>query len=484
MKSGNFIQAIWIGLLTLTAIGVGTRAGFRNADEDKKGAAWAVNEAVSWGACSDAWHLSSTELDRVCGTLNVPMQRMRQQQAGEVVKLAMTKLPATDHKMGSLILVSGGPGIPGVGLSLAQSAETSKLRKHFDIIAYDPRGVGQSEPKIRCTTDPKIGPYSSEWLRSCTTMTKESFISHLSTLDAVDDLEGIRVALGEEKITLLAYSYGTAVAQLYAEHYPQNVRAMVLDGVVDLSENYAAWRVNQSRGINLAFYRFARYCAGIAGCPLTKSPVEALDAYRTLLSRASTGAIRKPDGQPVSADQIHGYTQSALFWDRNWPELARTLTELRQLKVSVQTAELLDTPQFYKQDEAKASLVITCSDYGPLPNVAPESILRGTFVTISEEATAELADRTCAGWPFGARMTAATPSRDKRLPSLLFVAQTGDPTTPYGNAVKMSAAFGSPLLVREGNGHTFVLAEGFRCIDDKVVNYLLEPTKPVSDAYC
>lgn len=441
--------------------------------------------SIKWSPCPDGWATPPDSPGIVCGTLSVPTQRSTNRQSGDVVKLAIAKLPATGKKLGSLILVSGGPGFPGLSIPLARSDAVKKLRENFDIVRYDPRGVGRSEPMIVCSTDEKVISDSRAWMRSCLAMTRKSFMANLSTLDAVDDLDDLRSALGDRKITLVAYSYGTMVAQLYAGRYPRNVRAMVLDGVVDLSENASTTVVNQYRGFNLAFNRFAQYCATVAGCPLPASAAGALEAYRSILSKAASGEIRGPNNARLSPREIHDATLFALYSDETWSALAGVLIELNTLSVGNEALQMLKTASLLSQgDEMKAAAIISCADNGPGTGTPSRDVLENTFSTALKNDAEPLGPADCSGWPYAARVTASMPIRDASLPQLLFVSQTGDPTTPYGSAVKMSAAFESPLITREGIGHTFVLSAGFACADEKVVRYLVEPGKAVNDAYC
>ncbi|WP_084032775.1 alpha/beta hydrolase [Chelativorans sp. J32] len=438
--------------------------------------------SIAWSECPADWFPEAASQDVVCGTLDVPMQRYGNQRSRESVRLALSKLPATGEAKGSVILVAGGPGQSGLDFSLTQSDAMTRLRASFDIIGYDPRGIGRSEPKIVCNTKPDVPSYSRQSMEACLTSMDKAFLAELSTLDAVDDLNDIRAALGDEKITLVAYSYGTMVAQLYAERYPFYVRAMVLDGVVDLSENYATMFTNQLRGFNLSFYRFAQYCANTGNCPLSASPADATATYRSILASAERGDILRSDGTTVTAAEIYTYTMSALYSEANWSELAQFLSQLGDGSVIDETAEeLMDS--LGAEEATKAQMVITCADYGRLSSTPALPFLAGTFAALEDDPDPSN-DDPCSAWPFEAQFTPHIPRRDKSLPPLLFVSQTGDPTTPYGNAVKMSAAFESPLITRDGNGHSFVLIEDVPCVDDKVVDYIRYPNIPLGDLYC
>ncbi|USS96366.1 alpha/beta hydrolase [Serratia symbiotica] len=184
------------------------------------------------------------------------------------VRLALTLLPGTGVKKGSLVVISGGLGQPGINPQLVGDA---RLRKSYDIVGYDPHGAGQSTPKITCqlaennetlshnSNDiPAAELQARKMINACIKGTGAEILQHMSTDEAVKDLNLIRHALGEPALTAEAYSYGTEVAVLYAERYPKKTRALVLDGVMAMYAHYLPLHETHSK--------YAIYGRTLANC--------------------------------------------------------------------------------------------------------------------------------------------------------------------------------------------------------------------------
>ena len=155
------------------------------------------------------------------------------------VKLALTRQRAPNSH-GALLFIAGGPGQAGISPPVSKNAATQPLLRAYDIIGYSPRGVAPSLPTIACPAPEESGQvYESKvFVESCIQHMGADTLKYMSTRDAVEDVESIRRALGNERLNLVSYSYGTKVAALYAQRYPAHVRSVVLDGVVDLAEDY------------------------------------------------------------------------------------------------------------------------------------------------------------------------------------------------------------------------------------------------------
>ena len=183
-----------------------------------------------------------------CGQLSVPVDYAKPD--GDVAQLAMIRFKATGDKIGSLVINPGRPRRIGrpVGRHLVATLPQS-VRERFDLVGFDPRGVARSTPAVWCNSDadndrlradPQVD-YSPEgvahidnetkdFVQRCVDKTGKEFLANVGTANVVKDLDAIRVALGDDKLTYLGYSYGTRIGAAYAEEFPQNVRAMVLDG--------------------------------------------------------------------------------------------------------------------------------------------------------------------------------------------------------------------------------------------------------------
>src|SRR6476619_4376894 len=206
---------------------------------------------IRWGPCPEGDPQAPIPPEAECGKLSVPVDYAKPD--GDVAQLAMIRFKATGDKIGSLVINPGGPGESGVK-SAANLVNTmpASVRERFDLVGFDPRGVAGSTPAVWCNSDadndrlradPQVD-YSPEgiahidnetkaFVQRCLDKTGKEFLANVGTANVVKDLDAIRVAVGDDKLTYLGYSYGTRIGSLYAEAHPDKVRAMILDGAVD-----------------------------------------------------------------------------------------------------------------------------------------------------------------------------------------------------------------------------------------------------------
>ncbi|MBH3291824.1 alpha/beta fold hydrolase [Serratia marcescens] len=469
----------------------------------------AAENGIRWQSCLNSgfqrWFDEPPPPGLRCGYLEAPLvyatPPAHAARAGEqTVRLALTLLPATGPKKGSVVMISGGPGLPGINPYLGNDAHVARLRKSYDIIGYDPRGVGQSTPKISCQLaegdetpspdDNDVAGAESQTrtlISACIKQTGADVLQHIGTDEAVNDLNAIRHALGEPGLTAVAYSYGTKVAALYAERFPKKTRALVLDGVVDLAEDDFTQRLNQERGFQQSFLRFAAYCGKTDSCQLGGGANQALQRYHALLRKLHEQPFVTAAGYEISADDVLTVTRSLLLWPERWHELATVLRQLDAGIAGQQVSDLID--ESYSPDADDALNVITCADVAN-PTADPQQLRRQRQEINTAALYAhylplhEYPLEMCDLWPYRGKDRPHTPVAPAALPPLLFVAQRYDPTTPYRNAQVMAAAFKSPLITRERDGHTLALNGIDSCVDESVVDYLLAPKKPRRDKIC
>lgn len=431
-----------------------------------------------------------------CGWLQVPLDHARPHgYPRQPVRLAMTRLRATGPRRGALLAVSGGPGIPGITQAQDFSDHARKqLREHFDLVSYDPRGVGQSRPAVRCDLpdDPAASnPQGDDdspaamrkeahrYAQTCVAQTGMAVLRHIGTDQAAEDLEAIRQALGEARLSVVAYSYGTKVAALYAERHPSGVAAMILDGVVDLSEDDVTVRIAQARGYEATFQRFAAYCARRPGCPL-RGGAQAQASYAGLMQR-----LPEVDSAGTALDRhaLGAVMLSALLWSEQWPALAQALAALDRGDETAMKA--LASARPFAEHEAPL-VAITCADSAPIgvPPVERAAQIRRMQGGFQLQPVAAGAPESCDVWPFAGNERAHLPRRSAQLPPLLFVSQRHDATTPHANGRRMASFFLSPHLTREGDGHTLVFSGTDACVDNEAIDYLRNPRKRREDRSC
>lgn len=201
------------------------------------------------GSCRD-YGPDAEQLPRgvQCARITVPLDY--DDPNGETITVAISRSPASGQRIGSLLVNPGGPGAAGIGL--ATVADGTELTDRFDMIGFDPRGVGASEPAVRCRTDAEAdadrasddGDMSPEGIArteqrhrdyagACAQRAGTGLLAHVGTREVVRDMDVLRSVLGDEKLNYLGFSYGTRIGTLYAETFPDRVRAMVLDGALD-----------------------------------------------------------------------------------------------------------------------------------------------------------------------------------------------------------------------------------------------------------
>jgi pimeloyl-ACP methyl ester carboxylesterase len=386
--------------------------------------------------------------------------------------------------------------MPGIDPWLDIDWPVSKLSESWDVVGFDPRGVGQSTPKINCKVSENTSAAVTNqeqdvrnMLKACIDSTGIEVLKHIGTDEAVNDVDRIRQALDDSKLTAVAYSYGTQVALLYAERYPSTVRAMVMDGVVDLEEakDDFTMQLSQSRGYQKTFERFAVWCVETGSCPLSSDKNLATQQYRHLLNKLYSQPLYGAEGRQISSEKLISLTTYLLLWRSSWPSLA---TAIRQLNAGIASNEVIGLLDDYASfEDPDAIHAISCTDRS-VQELKPSDIRRQRLlIRKAFPATNYLPDKPvslnlCDLWPWKNNVHTKRPPHVPNLPQLLFVAQRHDPTTPWHNARAMATLFRSPLLTLERDGHTLVLTGTNLSVDKTVVDYLINPDKKRSGSVC
>ena len=437
-----------------------------------------TNARLNWLPCTKPqfklWFKSSPPAPKLqCARMSAPLTYPDGRKAGsreQRVSLAITRLPATGKKQGSLVIIAGGPGMPGINPLIVLQGEAGKrLRETYDIIGYDPRGVGQSTPKISCASSrsrgnaPEMGNSDDQamtaYVAACVKATGRTVLEHIGTNEAVDDLHLLRQQLGEEFLTAVAYSYGTQVAAIYAERYPGSVRAIVLDGVVDLAEDGQTMLLNQQRGFQSTFERFASFCNLEKSCPFKDGIEKTTADFHRMLKTVRDRPFSTTSGYQITTNDVLAATANALMWKAQWPALGEAFEALLNGKAD-KIKELSEA--VLSGDEMDALQAITCADFASPTTDRQMRIARAKAVKEAAPYANFNADAieidACDIWPFAGKLGARVPTPPASLPPLLFVAQKYDPTTPYINAQRMAGYYRSPLISKNADGHTLVLA--------------------------
>jgi pimeloyl-ACP methyl ester carboxylesterase len=432
---------------------------------------------------------------------------------GRTVSIALLRHQAgqRDRRVGALIVNPGGPGASGVtqAAALAVGNGNSELAARFDLVGFDPRGIGASEPAVRCLTDAErdadrldndldTSPAgvavtereNQDFVAKCVQRTGVDVLANLGTRDVARDMDVLRSALGEPKLTFLGYSYGTRLGTEYAERFPGNVRAMVLDGAVDPVETAVNSAVSQGRGFQAAFDTFARFCAGLAECPLGTDPTRAVSRFRALVNPLIDNAAPTRKGRRLSYQDAITATIQALYSEQFREPLVNGLTELAGGRGD--TMLLLADTYYGRSTDGHYSTITDA--FVTIHCVDDERITDRAMVAEADRRFRQAAPFTddgraptsafdpCYFWPV---LPTTRPHRPDipGLPPTLVVSTTGDPATPYQAGVRLAEQLGARLLTNIGDKHTAFLQDK-KCVDDIGIGYLVELRLPDPGARC
>ncbi|GFG75495.1 alpha/beta hydrolase [Mycobacterium botniense] len=476
-----------------------------------------LGQPVVWAPCRTSGGTAvKIPAGAVCGQIAVPVDYAHVD--GDTAALAMIRFPATGDKIGSLIINPGGPGESGIeaAVGVVQSLPV-RVRERFDLVGFDPRGVASSRPAIWCNTDaendklraepqvdysPKgvahIEAETKDFVQRCVNRMGKKFLANVGTVNVARDLDAIRAALGDDKLTYLGYSYGTRIGAAYAEAYPRNVRAMILDGAIDPNADPIEADLRQAKGFQDAFNDYAADCAKDPACPLGTDPAKAVAVYHSLVDPLVDPAnpmigrpARTKDPRGLSySDAIVG-TIMALYSPSLWHHLTEGLTELRDGRGDV----LLALADMYMRRDSHghytnatdARSAINCVDQPPVKDRAKvidedrRSRELAPFMSYGK-FTGDAPLGACAYWPVPPTTRPHVISAPGLVPTVI-VSTTHDPATPYKAGVDLAKQLGGALLTFDGTQHTVVF-QGNSCIDGYVTEYLISGTVPPPGAKC
>ncbi len=439
--------------------------------------------ALDWTSCTQGAGLQ-------CATLQVPLDWTRPD--GEQIDLALARRPAPGDRIGSLLMNPGGPGASGIQF-LSGGSTPDAVAERFDLVSWDPRGVGASTA-VTCGTnassmlaldpDPDDDAEQAALDSAAAAVSGDcaasdlTLLQHIGTLDVAKDLEAIRLALGGEPLNYVGYSYGTQIGQQYAQMFPTNIRAMVLDGVVDSSLGFTDFLLGQTEAFDAAFEENADRCrdAGADRCGV-RDLGDAYDEVHEMVEAQPLGS----GAQVVGPAELAIAAVMTSYWDDGWEDLGPALAAAldgngRQLR------QLADSYYDFGAYAAYAGVVCTES---PPPADATE------FEAFADEARSRsprlggtVANEMlpCATWPVEAPREAA-PVTAPGAPPILVVGNLRDAATPYENAVTVAETLESGVLVSvDIGGHT---AYGVnRCVNRVVDAYLIDLAVPERDPRC
>ena len=445
---------------------------------------------IEWSTCYAIYE---------CGDLQVPLNYTDPDSSS--ISIALVRLPATSEPyLGPLLMNPGGPGGSGVELVGEWAEIWEMVFSNFDVIGFDPRGVGSST-QVLCPNDPdsdeswlledggdtsELFTGATEHVAECLEMSGELFY-HVGTNNVARDMDSIREAIGAEKINYLGYSYGTRIGAVYASLFPERVRAMVLDGPVSPEEHPSAFSPIQGLGFENAWNRFAADCDARMSCELNEygGAEEAFFAATELLK---TGNIPTDNGRELTESEFIWSVGAALYSPYSWPDLEDGIIEVLEEGTGVISQRLVDDYEGRREDgsyENKFSVffLVSCMDDPARPG--EEEIT---------EAADELADQLkhfgalsrsdtgCYGMP-PSLDPLHVEQADLETPALV-IALEGDPATPMDWARGLTDSIGQAVLITSnGEGHGAFLSNS-ECVTDVVLDYLWYLDVPIDGWSC
>ena len=457
-------------------------------------------QQLAWGSCTtfaqtddEKQSFADPALD--CARLEVPLDYAAPE--GRTAQIAVLRHRTNKARIGSLVLNPGGPG--GVGLSFAAGEASTFGGGPFDVVGFDPRGVGASTPTLHCLTPAEERAKRSEvdatdvaqseartrdYISKCEERSGgRDVLANVGTRDVARDLDVLRAALGDRKLTYVGFSYGTRIGSTYAEMFPGNVRSMVLDGAVDPTQKSADSLVAQMAGFQQAFDVYAADCSHSPDCPLGTDPHTTTAAYQALVRPLLDTPRPAGDGRSLSFGDATTGTIEALYSPASWPALTDALKALR---AGDGKAMLALADSYYDGLSIDAEVAINCVDADRTPDRAAEGATAQRVLTAAPFLDSGVAPfgalDTCDLWPVPPTTTPHLPKADG-LPPTLVISTTGDPATPYAAGVTLANALHAHLLTVEGTQHTAAIS-GYSCVNRVVANYLLDLELPAEGAQC
>lgn len=446
---------------------------------------------VAWTPCGS---------DLQCGSVPVPLE-YRHPEAG-TIELAVERRPAGSPaaRLGSLVFDPGGPGASGLdAMAEVLSVLPAAVLDRFDVVAFDPRGVGRSDP-LSCgpssggggplpdpvPTDPAtelaLIANDQAFARACAAASGP-LLGHVGTVQAARDLDRIRAALGDTRLTYLGLSYGTLLGAAYASMFPTHVRAMVLDGAIDPALSTDAMTLDQAEGFEHAFDAFARWCAASAGCPRrpTGDPTSAVLA---LIAASRTRPAPAGSDPPVGPGAVYDALLDTLYSPSSFATLGDALASLAAGNGDAVAGLAAAYTANGSSNGAAANEAIDCLDHPVSRNLTHYPALAAADGRVAPIFGPLLAwgEMGCAVWPVPPTRTPA-PAGDVGGPPVVVVGSSGDPATPLSWARSLAHQLtGGVLVTWRGTSHVALYYSG--CVRRIDAAYLADLTVPTAGTVC
>jgi len=458
------------------------------------------DQILTWKSCDGG---------KQCATAKAPLD-WKDPGKGQI-ELALIRQPAKGTKQGSLLTNPGGPGASGFDFvkDSVDFVADATLQDHFDIVGFDPRGVGRSTA-VKCYDAKQMDQYlygitpgergSDQWIAENTTVAKDfgtacqkntgAPLPEVDTVSAARDLDLLRATLGDKKLNYLGYSYGTYLGAVYAGLYPGKTGRLVLDGALDpAASNFEVTQV-QAKGFESALRAYLKSCLTQKDCPFNGTVDDAMNTIAQLLASVDKSPIRNSDGRELGANTLVTAIITPLYDATAWSYLDKLFESVMQGSASV-AFTLADTYNdrnadgTYSDNSTEAFVAINCLDYS---YDADPATMRAQAAQLAKAAPVigpymAYGDIGCANWPYKTSVQRGPISADGSAP-ILVVGTTNDPATPYVWAKNLASELqNGHLLTYKGEGHT-AYNKSNSCVNGAVDDYLVHGTVPADGTTC
>ncbi|OON81277.1 peptidase [Streptomyces tsukubensis] len=496
--------------LSLTGCGQSSASGKSEGDP--------VDQKLSWKECrapSDAQGGGQAPSPLPggakwqCATMQAPLDWGRPN--GDTIDLALVRARASDsaHRIGSLLFNFGGPGGSGVTSLPAFGNDYAKLRTRYDLVSFDPRGVGRSAG-VTCEKDAALDEYFQQDSTPDDQREQKALISrtkafndaceknsgrtlpHVATTDAARDMDLMRQVLGDKKLHYFGISYGTELGAVYAHLFPKKVGRAVFDAVVDPTQDSEQGSLGQAKGFQLALDNFARDCVSkTSDCSIGDTQQDVKDRIAKLLKELDAKPLTGIGDRDLTQTSATSGIAQSLYSKDFWPYLTEGLEQAydgdgRVLMALADSMNGRNEDGTYSNLQA-ANVSINCADDKPrytpadvekkLPEFRESSPLFGDYLAWSMVS--------CTGWAVPGAADHPDVSAAGSAP-IVVIGNTGDPATPYEGAARMADALGKGVGVRmtyKGQGHG-AYDSGSSCVRTAVNSYLLDGRVPQEGKVC
>ena len=449
----------------------------------------------------------SGRLSYSCTQLSVPVDYAHPTGANLSIQLVRVHDRDNTGRLGSLLVNPGGPGASGVELALELVGELSPdILRHFDVIGFDPRGVGLSSP-VTCISDSEkdvINAASPDMLtaggrqqakqlaqqvaQACTTKYGAE-LAQYDTVNTARDMDLIRQDLGESQLNYLGFSYGTELGSVYAHLFPSKIGVAVLDGALDPLTSGVTAAADQMAGFERAFDQFAANCLTQPACKALGNPRQAVYRIVAAATAAPLGTKNQSETRRVTASLVLTGVLKALYSQRLWDQLGKALIAAEGgdggglLALADQYNERQSDGTYSNVMDANSA--IACNDQAPGPSdatiTATAQAWAVSYPMFGAWGAASLYG--CQQWQ-PVRTPPPLPTATGTRTKVLVIGNLNDPATPYQGAKDLASTMGNAeLLTWNGEGHTSYLS-GSSCIDNAVNAYLISQTLPPAGEVC